>query len=97
MTSRLASTPPEDIRPFPRAVASKHACYNRLPFRLETHSTSKNLHIWNLPLNLHPSLEHNCLVLRPNRLKDTVPPSSQPLQPFPDDTSNRLFQHLSHL
>nr|CDS30506.1 expressed protein [Hymenolepis microstoma] len=71
-TSRLASTPPEDIRPFPWTVALKHTCYNRLPFRFETHSTGKNLHIWSLLPNLHPSLEHNCLVLRSNRLKDTT-------------------------
>nr|CDS29597.1 transient receptor potential cation channel [Hymenolepis microstoma] len=86
--SRPASTPPEDIRPFPWAVASKHTCYNRLRFRLETHSMDKNLHIWSLLLKLHPSLEHSCPVLRPNCLKDTAPPFSQPLQPFPDDNSN---------
>nr|CDS26536.1 gag pol polyprotein [Hymenolepis microstoma] len=89
-TSRPASTPPEDIRPFPWTPAFKHTCYNRLSFRLETLSTGKNLHIWSLLPKLHPSLEHNCLVLRSNRLKDTVPPSSQPLQPFSDDSSNRL-------
>nr|CDS31006.1 expressed protein [Hymenolepis microstoma] len=71
-TSRPASTPPEDIRPFPWTVTFKHTCYNCLPFRFETHSTDKNLHIWSLPPNLHPSLEHNCLVLRSNRLKDTT-------------------------
>nr|CDS27891.1 hypothetical protein HmN_000773900 [Hymenolepis microstoma] len=86
-TSCPASTPPEDIRPFPWAVTFTHTCYNRLPFRLET---GKNLHIWSLLPNLHPSLEHNCLVLPSNCLKDTVPPSSQPLQQFPDDTSNHL-------
>nr|CDS28147.1 expressed protein [Hymenolepis microstoma] len=36
------------------------------------------------------SSEHSSLALLPNRLKTLTPSSSQPLQPFPNYTSNRL-------
>nr|CDS34687.1 expressed protein [Hymenolepis microstoma] len=82
-TFRPASTPPEDIRPFPWTAAFKHTCCNRLPFRLETHSTGKKPAYLEPPAKLAPIVgtQLSRSTIQPSKRHYLHPPNHY--NPFP--------------
>nr|CUU98520.1 hypothetical transcript [Hymenolepis microstoma] len=79
-TFRSASTPPQDFRPFPWAVAFKHLSYNQVNHRPFQPSSK--------PASV-VGTQFYFSMIQPS--KETVQPSSQTLQTFTYDNWKRFF------